>query len=124
MDKMSRYHITDNHIIAMKHEDGSISTIIYTSQGTRAYPRELIEVFSSETVILINNFKTMIIKGRMGNIKQHKLSSNRGHRDMLLAFIDNIANRTPVRTEDIRLSLYSMLVTLKIAETVIKSQNI
>ena len=114
MNKAPRYHITDNHIITLKHEDGSIATIVYTSQGTRAYPRELIEIFAQETAININNFRTLSIKGK--NKKKHTniFGADRGHKRMLEFFIGQVKS-----SEEIPETLESSYWTIRIVKNIL-----
>jgi predicted dehydrogenase len=49
----------DNVVITLEMVDGSIGTITYTTLGDRAQSRELVEVFGSGAVCVIDNFKTL-----------------------------------------------------------------
>ena len=81
ISKTDKYHYTDNVSIIMKHEDGSLTTILYTAAGTRKYPRERIEIFCEETIYVIDNFKQLEIKGRKGCKKTRLLNVDRGHKN-------------------------------------------
>ena len=114
-DRPKRYHITDNHVITMIHDDGSLSTIVYTSQGTRTYPRETMEIYTSETVIKIDNFKSMVVVGKLHRLRKRKTQVDRGHKNTIELFIEGVM-RGNLPIEDIILSLHSSEVTIRVSE--------
>ncbi len=122
MGKTPRYHITDNHIITMKHQDGSISTIIYTSQGTRAYSRELIEIYIAENAISIYNFKKMIHTYKLKKKTRRLFSSDRGYELVLKGFVLSIrqGKHADPYTD---ITLYTSYTTIAINESLQNYMN-
>ena len=56
--------INDENIhIIVKFRDGSLTTLQHTSLGNQLIPKERIEIFKGETVIIIENFQKLLIKG-------------------------------------------------------------
>ncbi len=55
----SGYPMKDNAIISLQFESGAIGTIIYTSMGSKKYPKEELRVFSNGAVYEMNNYLSM-----------------------------------------------------------------
>lgn len=53
------YPKKDNAIISLKFSSGAIGTIIYTSMGSKKYPKEQLRVFSNGSVYEMNNYVGM-----------------------------------------------------------------
>ena len=53
------YPKKDNAIISLKFASGAIGTIIYTSMGSKKYPKEQLRVFSNGTIYEMNNYVGM-----------------------------------------------------------------
>jgi predicted dehydrogenase/threonine dehydrogenase-like Zn-dependent dehydrogenase len=51
----------DNRVVFLKYEDGSIATLDYFAIGSKAFPKEYLEIHFDEKTIVIDNFNT--IKG-------------------------------------------------------------
>lgn len=74
------YKRKDNAIINLKFASGAIGTIIYTSMGSKKYPKEQLRVFSNGTVYEMNNYVGM---KKYGNSKKQKtkLKQDKGFHD-------------------------------------------
>ena len=71
------YPKKDNAIITLKFASGAIGNIIYTSMGSKKYPKEQLRVFSNGSVYEMNNYVGMTKYG--GNKKQEiKLKQDKG----------------------------------------------
>ena len=46
----------DNAVITLKFRSGAVGTVIYTSMGSKKYPKEELRVFSNGTVYELNNY--------------------------------------------------------------------
>ena len=79
--------INSNNIIStIKYSDGSIATVIYSTIGDSSYPKERIEIFNENKVIVIDDFKEIQLAGTKE--KSIKLKSiQKGHNEFLKAFI-------------------------------------
>ncbi len=62
---------SDNVVIALKFEDGSVGNIIYSASGDRAFSREQIEIFcEGNTIVLTDYIKTTFyFKGKKNSYK-------------------------------------------------------
>lgn len=71
------YPKKDNALITLRLASGAVANIIYTSMGSKKYPKEQLRVFSNGSVCELNNFLTL---QRYGNIKSKtvKLRQDKG----------------------------------------------
>ena len=63
------YPCKDNAIITLEFESGAIGNIIYTSMGSKKYPKEQLRVFSNGSIYELNNYVTLT---KYGSIKKTK----------------------------------------------------
>ena len=97
---------TDNASILLKMENGSTGVINYFSNGSKAYSKERVEVYSQERTFIMDNFRKTEAFGVKGFSKM-KTSMDKGHKnqfhrlikavqdggDVLIPF-DSIVNTT------------------------------
>ena len=107
-----KYKTDDNIVVIVNFDDGSIGTITYTSQGSKTYPREIIEVFRDESVYYLEDFKRAI-KVRSNKRKKVTYSSqNMGYENELKHFITQ-----GVSAEETRECYVNALTVLSIVES-------
>ncbi|MFA5118283.1 MAG: bi-domain-containing oxidoreductase [Candidatus Omnitrophota bacterium] len=82
-----KYIADDNVSIQINLSDGSLGTIVYTAAGTKSYSRERIEVFGSDSVVVIDDFKsaTIVKNGKEKTIK--KFAQEMGYQNELDYFL-------------------------------------
>jgi len=69
---------SDNASILMKYADGSNAVINYFSNGSKAYPKERVEVFGNGNIMIIDNWR--ITKGYgIKGFKKYKSKQDKGH---------------------------------------------
>lgn len=91
-----KYLNNDNVSINLKFKNGSIANIIYTSMGTKSYPKENVRIFTNGNVAEIYNFvKAVVYKGNKKKTKK-KLEQDKGFiseyeyiRDIIIGRIEN-----------------------------------
>ncbi|WP_026767996.1 bi-domain-containing oxidoreductase [Asinibacterium sp. OR53] len=71
---------TDNAIIVLKFNNGSQGTINYFSNGSKAYAKERIEIFSQGKTLIIDNFRKMTGYGFKG-FNSYRGTLNKGHKE-------------------------------------------
>ena len=81
---------SSNCAIIMSHSDGSISTITYTTLGSRELEKERIEIFTDRKAIIINDFKELIFKEKNNNMHIKNKITNKGHYNELIEFSKKI----------------------------------
>ena len=96
----------DNINVLIDFEDGSRGNILYTSLGSKSFPKEYLEVFCDRNVEVINNFKT----GTLGS------SQDKGHKNEFIEFAKSIkhGSASPISMESI---YYTTHATFKIKES-------
>lgn len=80
---------TDNASILLKYENGSTGVINYFSNGSKAYSKERIEVYSQERTAVIDNFRVTEGFGFKGFSKL-KTSLDKGHKHQFQQLIARI----------------------------------
>jgi predicted dehydrogenase len=85
-DRVSR---TDNVVITVKYEDGSVCTLLYTGQGSKDYGKEFCEIFCDGKVIVIDDYKKLSGYGcKAAELKS--VGPEKGQYEELLAFYEAI----------------------------------
>lgn len=106
----------DNLVVSLKMKNGTVATILYASQGDKLLPRERIEVFSGNSVCLIDNFKSFFFAKDGKSVKDNKFSLDRGYGGEFESFFNSIKNGQPaVGFEE---NLYTTLVTFAILDSI------
>ena len=82
----------DKMSIQLCFEDGSIGTVNYFSNGSKSYPKEILEVFSDSRVLRMENFRVTRGYGFKGFRKFRTLRQNKGHAAEVDAYIQLLAN--------------------------------
>jgi len=83
---------TDKMALSLEFADGSIGTINYFANGSKSYPKELLEVFSEGRVIRMENFLHTIGYGVRGLGSFRTWRQDKGHRAEIALFIDRVAH--------------------------------
>lgn len=78
---------TDNASILLKYENGSTGVINYFSNGSKAYSKERVEVYSQERTAIIDNFRTTTGYGFKGFSKL-KTGLDKGHKNQFKLLIN------------------------------------
>lgn len=82
---------TDTVSILLKYTDGSNAVINYFANGSKAYSKERIEVFSQERTAVIDNFCVTKAYGFKG-LKSLKTSLNKGHKNQFQQLVERVKN--------------------------------
>ncbi len=82
---------TDNASILLKYENGSTGVINYFSNGSKAYAKERIEIYSQERTAVIDNFRVTTGYGFKG-FSSLKTSLDKGHSTQFKLLIDRVKN--------------------------------
>ncbi len=85
----------DTFSIQIKFEDGSIASIHYISIGAKSFPKERIEVFCSNSVLQLDNFRTLKGWGIKGFKNSKLLKQDKGQVSCVKSFISAIESGGP-----------------------------
>ena len=82
---------TDNATILLKYENGSTGVINYFSNGSKAYSKERVEVYSQERTLIMDNYRITQGFGFKG-FSSLKTSIDKGHKNQFHKLISQIKN--------------------------------
>lgn len=85
---------TDNAIITLKFENGSQGVINYFSNGSKAYSKERIEVYSQGRTLILDNFRKLSGFGFNGFASKSS-TIDKGHKAQFTRLIDTVKNGGP-----------------------------
>jgi predicted dehydrogenase/threonine dehydrogenase-like Zn-dependent dehydrogenase len=81
----------DKMSITVGFEDGSIGSLSYLANGSRAYPKELLEVFSEGRVLRLDNFRRLAGFGFKNFSKFRTSRLDKGHAREFAEFADRVS---------------------------------
>ena len=85
---------TDNASILLRYENGSTGVINYFANGSKAYSKERVEVFSQERTLIMDNFRETRGYGVKGFSKL-KTSLDKGHKKQFHKLINAVKTGDP-----------------------------
>ncbi len=103
----------DNVVSCIKYKDGSIATLVYTSTGNKALPKERIEISRGGVSCVIDDFRELAVFGAGGSFKIS--GQDKGQMNQLKAFAKAIKGE-----ENAGLSLEDCALATKISFDVVK----
>ncbi|MDD4515965.1 bi-domain-containing oxidoreductase [Massilibacteroides sp.] len=80
---------TDNASILLKYENGSTGVINYFANGSKAYSKERVEVYSQERTLVLDNFRKTEGFGFKG-FSHLKTPMDKGHKDQFRLLVERI----------------------------------
>ena len=81
--------MTDNATIILKYENGSNAVINYFSNGSKAYAKERVEVFSQQRVLVMDNWRKLSGYG-FKNFKAMTSAQDKGHANQFKLLVERI----------------------------------
>jgi predicted dehydrogenase/NADPH:quinone reductase-like Zn-dependent oxidoreductase len=81
----------DKTAIVLGFADGSVGTVNYFSNGSKSYPKEMLEVFSDGRVLRMENFRQTLGYGFKGFKKFKTSRQDKGHGAEVAAFVEAVA---------------------------------
>lgn len=110
----SRDDITgaDNCIITIRFEDGSITSLFYTSLGNRGCSKEYLELFCEGKTIIMNDYTSLVGYGYDASFSLQQKSADKGHQALMDQFIKSAQGRAvlPISYERILLTTELSLI--------------
>jgi predicted dehydrogenase len=85
----------DSTTMLISFEDGSIGTVHYFANGSKAFPKERLEVFADGRVLQLDNFRKLTGFGWPGFKKMNLWRQDKGQKSCAAAFIDAIGRKAP-----------------------------
>lgn len=81
----------DTVTISLKFVDGSLGTLHYFANGTKAFPKERLEVFAAGRVLQLDNYRKLTGFGWPGFKKMNLWRQDKGQKDCAKAFVDAVS---------------------------------
>jgi predicted dehydrogenase/threonine dehydrogenase-like Zn-dependent dehydrogenase len=92
----SPHENTDNASILLKYENGSNAVINYFSNGNKSYPKERIEIFQQEKILVMENWRKLKGYG-FKNFSSTSSSQDKGHQHQFNQLIKSLqTGGTPI----------------------------
>ncbi len=93
----------DSVSISLGFTDGSIGTVHYLANGSKAFPKERLEVFAAGRVLQLDNFRRLVGFGWPGFKSMNLWRQDKGQRACAAAFVEALRNGgpTPIALEEI-----------------------
>lgn len=86
---------TDNVSILLKYENGTNAVINYFANGSKAYAKERIEVFSQEKTLILDNWRVLTGYGYKG-FRKMKTKLDKGHKTQFKLLVESIKTGKPI----------------------------
>ncbi len=84
---------TDNAVILLKYQNGSQGVINYFSNGSKAYSKERVEIYSQGRTMVLDNFRKSTYFGfKKSGLQQ---TQDKGHREQFRLFVERLRNGGP-----------------------------
>ena len=105
----------DDVTVTLRFDGGGLASVVYTSLGDQAFPKENYEIYAGGTVIAIDNFRTLTITSGGKNQKTVN-AQNKGHKASISAFFTAVKSGGPAPINEEEL-LETSRATLAILES-------
>jgi predicted dehydrogenase len=92
---LGRYR-EDNVMLTLGFSDGSLGTILYLSNGDKAFPKERVEVFCAAKAAVLDDFRSLeLVANGSRQVQRSRLRQDKGHQAEWAAFARAIAGQEP-----------------------------
>jgi predicted dehydrogenase len=106
----------------IKYQNGSTAVISYLSNGDRALPKELLEVFSNGVSAVVNDFRSLTIYRNRKKSRKMYISQNKGQKDEITAFLKGVKDGIePIPVEEL---LSASRATFKMMESLKSGKSV
>jgi polar amino acid transport system substrate-binding protein len=98
--------LNDNVCISLRFDDGSVASITYTADGSKAMPKEHVEVFGGGRCAVIEDFREAVLyEGDSVTRRLRPGTQDKGQKAMLLAWIAGLRSGSPALPVDTALAV-------------------
>ena len=93
----------DTVTLSLSFADGSMGTVHYFANGSKAFPKERLEVFAAGRVLQLDNFRKLTGFGWPGFAKMNLWRQDKGQKACAQAFVDALATggTSPIPLEEV-----------------------
>lgn len=86
----------DTVTLQLAFADGSIGTVHYFANGSKAFPKERLEVFAAGRVLQLDNFRKLSGFGWPGFSQMNLWRQDKGQKACVQAFVDAVLGKRPI----------------------------
>ncbi len=86
----------DTASLSLRFANGSLGTIHYFANGSKAFPKERLEVFAAGAVLQLDNFRRMLGFGWPGFKRMKLMRQDKGQKACTRAFVEAVKGNRPV----------------------------
>ena len=93
----------DSATMTLGFEEGSVGTVHYFANGSKAYPKETLEVFAGGRILVLSNFRSLVGYGWPSFRSMRSLRQDKGHAACVAAFLKAVeaGGSAPIPPEEI-----------------------
>jgi len=119
--------VNDAQVI-VRHADGSVCSLLYTTRGTPAFGKERVEVFSGGNIAVLEDYRRLeLVRSGGGSRRRRALRADKGHRAELEAFLASVRRAEPMPISidslvDTTLASFAVVESLRRGEPVTLSE--
>ncbi len=87
--------LRDNLTLTLAFADGSVGTVHYLARGSKAFPKERLEVFAGGAVLALDNFRRLTGFGWPGFKRMNLWRQDKGQQACVKAFVETVRSGGP-----------------------------
>jgi len=88
--------VADDLVVAVRFDDGSVASLVYTTNGNRRYPKEIFEASADGRMARLDNFRRATVwRGRL-RTRKFQASIDKGQRQQLEQFLASVRSAGPM----------------------------
>ncbi len=112
-------YVNDNFQITLSFSNGSIASIAYLANGSRAAGKEYLELFTAGKTIIMDDFRKLSIFGKGEKTDRALFKQDKGHSAAWAAFVSAIKSHSspPIPYDQLFLSAYTVLACAESMQT-------
>ena len=121
---LSHERARENLTVVARLSGGHVATFLFTTSGSSAYSKESIEVFSDNTSIVCQDFKTLKTFGLKPEINIQMAQEDKGYAEEIKAVISLLDGKSGIEYPGIERGGRALLASLAAIETLATGQSI
>jgi len=94
-DREAPLQARDNVAVSLTFEDGSIGTILYVADGSRAVPKERLEGYCADRTAILDDFRALELLGARIKRRAGSRRRDKGHQGEVDAFLRGVEHGVP-----------------------------
>ena len=88
MEDANHHH--DTLTVSLRYQNGSVGSIQYFANGSKAFPKEYVEIYSHGVTAILSDFRELKVFGKGKPYKKNLLSQDKGQKSEVRLFLDAV----------------------------------